>query len=120
TTRLPDRSRSQTCFSLHAQAWLMAQSGRTVVRHLGSSLPQTRRFRIGPGIRRPPDGVLGGPQCSSRPSLPLDLHRATFGSRDSVQPNTPPATFRPSLVWLPSTALRPLLLPAPPLPPPAN
>ena len=120
TARVPHRSRSQACLPLHAQARFVAQPSRTVVRHLGSSLPETRRLRLSPGFRRTLDHLPARPQCSSRPSLPLDLHRPTFGSCHALQPNTPSATIRSSLVWLPSTAFRPIPLPAPPLPPPPN
>src|SRR5437870_11961135 len=88
-----------------------------MVRHLGSSVPQTRRLRVSPGIRRTLDHIPFRPQRSSRPSLPLDLHRATFSSRHSLQPNTPPATTWSSVVWLSSTVFRPIPLPTATLPP---
>src|SRR5687767_4961331 len=89
-----------------------------MVQHVSPSFSQTRRLRVGPRIRHTLDYVPERPQRASCPSLPLDLHRATIGSRHAFQPNPPTTTSRPSMVWNPSAALQILSLSAPPLPTP--
>src|ERR1022692_3214775 len=82
-----------------------------MVQHLGSSLSETRRFRIGRGVRCTLNRLPERSQRPSRSSLPLDLHRSTVGSRHALQPNTPPATSWSGVVWHPPSAIRPLSLP---------
>lgn len=95
----------QHVFHFTPKHGFVTEPSRTVVQHLGSSLPEARRFRLDWGIRRTLDRLPGRPQCPSHPCLPLDLHRATLGPCHTFQPNTPPATLRSGMVWHAATTL---------------
>ena len=61
-------------------------------------------------------GLHGRSQRPSRPSLSLDLHRATVGSGNAIQPNPTAATSRSCMVWHPPPAIRPIPVSTSPLP----
>ncbi len=82
---LPERSDPYACVPLYAQTWLLAPASGMVVERLGPAVSQTRRLRFRPRCCNPSGGLSGGLQPPSRPSVSVDLYRATLSPSDTLQ-----------------------------------